>query len=125
MDGIHVLAEWFDCANVPEFRSAEALRALCLEATRKAGLNAVGDCFHQFDPQGVTGTVLLAESHLAIHTWPEEGFATIDAFVCNFMSDNTAKAQQLIDLLRAALKPRRVAEQTVRRGTTAPVRKAA
>ena len=46
-------------------------------------MTVVGDSFHQFEPQGVTGTVLLAESHLAIHTWPEQGFVTIDVYVCN------------------------------------------
>ena len=72
MDGIHLLGEWYGCpADTPEFTRADALRALCLDAARDAGLTIVGDRFHQFEPQGVTGTVLLAESHLAIHTWPE------------------------------------------------------
>jgi S-adenosylmethionine/arginine decarboxylase-like enzyme len=69
--------------------------------------------------------VLLAESHLAIHTWPEERFATVDVFVCNFQHDNTAKATHLLDLLREALAPGRVQEQSIRRGNDAPVRKAA
>lgn len=125
MDGIHLLGEWSDCADTLAFSEAPALRALCLELTERAGLSAVGDRFHQFDPCGVTGTVLLAESHLAIHTWPEDRFATVDVFVCNFQHDNTAKATHLLDLLRAALAPARVREQTIRRGDDAPVRKAA
>ena len=84
MDGIHLLGEWYDCpAHTPEFTRADALRALCLAAVADAQLTLVGECFHQFEPQGVTGTVLLAESHLAIHTWPENGFVTIDVYVCN------------------------------------------
>ena len=78
MDGIHLLGEWFDCSDTLAFSEAPALRALCLALTERAGLSAVGDRFHQFAPRGVTGTVLLAESHLAIHTWPEERFATVD-----------------------------------------------
>src|SRR5947207_14434355 len=118
MDGIHLMGEWFDCAaDAGFFGNAQALRALCLEATAASGLTAVGDQFHQFDPQGVTGTVLLAESHLAIHTWPENGFASVDVFVCNFKSDNTAKARQLFDALREALRPARVHEAAIRRGT--------
>ena len=85
----------------------------------------VGDRFHQFYPGGVTGTVLLAESHLAIHTWPEERFATVDVFVCNFQHDNTAKATLLLDLLREALAPASVQEQAIRRSNDAPVRIAA
>lgn len=125
MDGIHLLGEWFDCADGPAFSRARALRALCLELTEASGLQAVGDRFHQFEPQGVTGTVLLAESHLAIHTWPETRSATVDVFVCNYTSDNTAKAMRLFDALREALRPQRVHEQAIRRGTEERVRRAA
>ena len=65
-----------------------------------AGLTIVGDSFHQFAPQGVTGTVLLAESHLAIHTWPEHGFVTVDVYVCNLATDNTAKAERAVPRAR-------------------------
>ena len=77
MDGIHLLGEWYGCpADTPEFTRADALRDLCVNAARDAGLTVVGERFFQFEPQGVTGTVLLAESHIAIHTWPEAGFVT-------------------------------------------------
>src|SRR6201984_3007766 len=85
MDGIHLLGEWYGCpAGTPVFTRAEALRGACLKAVEDAGLTVVGDRFFQFTPQGVTGTVLLAESHLAIHTWPEHGFVTIDVYGCNY-----------------------------------------
>jgi S-adenosylmethionine decarboxylase proenzyme len=125
MNGIHLLGQWFECAETHAFNDASTLRSLCLALTQRAGLSAVGDRFHQFEPGGVTGTVLLAESHLAIHTWPEERFATVDVFVCNFQHDNTAKATLLLDLLREALAPGRVQEQAIRRSNDAPVRKAA
>jgi S-adenosylmethionine decarboxylase len=126
MDGIHLLGEWFGCpAALPEMIRSDALRSLCLAATQDAGLTAVGDKFHQFAPQGVTGTVLLSESHLAIHTWPETGFVSVDVYVCNFSGDNTAKAQQLFDALRRALQPVRVHERALRRGGLEPVRRAA
>jgi S-adenosylmethionine decarboxylase proenzyme len=117
MDGIHLLGEWYGCpAHTPEFTKAEALRAACLKATTDAGLTIVGDRFHQFAPQGVTGTVLLAESHLAIHTWPEHGFVTVDVYVCNYQSDNTAKAEALFAALEKVLKPARTRFHTIRRG---------
>ena len=126
MDGIHLFGEWFECAeSMPELRSAEALRVLCLSATAAAGLTVVGHTFHQFSPHGVTGTVLLAESHLAIHTWPESGSACIDVFVCNFTVDNSAKAHHLFDSLRTVFRPARVNEQSVRRGGLDAIRKAA
>ena len=126
MDGIHLLGEWFGCpAEAPEMVEAGALRTLCLGATRDAGLTAVGEKFHQFNPQGVTGMVLLAESHLAIHTWPESGFVSVDVYVCNFTADNATRAQHLFDALRSGLRPARVREQRIARGGPEPVRKAA
>jgi S-adenosylmethionine decarboxylase proenzyme len=118
MEGIHLLGEWYDCpADTPELTRAEPLRALCVEAARKAGLTVVGERFFQFEPQGVTGTVLLAESHLAIHTWPEAGFVTVDVYVCNYTTDNTDKAKRLFQALEGALKPSRVRFQEIQRGS--------
>ena len=117
MDGIHLLGEWYGCpADTPEFTRAAPLRELCVAAAEKAGLTVVGDRFFQFEPQGVTGTVLLAESHLAIHTWPEAGFVTVDVYVCNYKTENTAKAERLFEQLEAALKPARKRFQAIRRG---------
>ena len=117
MDGIHLLGEWYGCpADAPVFTRADALRQLCVDAARAAGLTVVGERFHQFEPQGVTGTVLLAESHIAIHTWPEAGFVTVDVYVCNLLTDNTAKAEQVFHALEDALKPTEVRFQSIRRG---------
>ena len=117
MDGIHLLGEWYDCpADTPVFTQAEPLRALCIKAATDSGLTVVGDSFHQFEPQGVTGTVLLAESHIAIHTWPEAGFVTVDVYVCNLQSDNTAKADQVFRALEDAMRPRRTRFQAIHRG---------
>jgi len=116
MDGIHLLGEWYGCpADTPEFTRAEALRDICLKAVEAAGLTVVGDRFFQFNPQGVTGTILLAESHLAIHTWPEAGFVAVDVYVCNYMTDNTDKADRVFRALQAALKPQHTRFQSIRR----------
>jgi S-adenosylmethionine decarboxylase proenzyme len=117
MDGIHLLGEWYGCpADTPEFTTAQALRAACRKAVEAAGLTIVGDNFFQFEPQGVTGTVLLAESHLAVHTWPEAGFVTVDVYVCNYTTDNTAKAERVFRELETVLKPARARFQSIHRG---------
>ena len=117
MDGIHLLGEWYGCAaDAPEMTRAEALRALSLRLSQASGMTIVGDRFFQFEPQGVTGTVLLAESHLAIHTWPEHGFVTIDVYVCNYTTDNTAKAERLFRTMQDALQPQRTKFQAIHRG---------
>jgi len=117
MDGIHLLGEWYGCpAAMPEMTDAGALRTLCLRLSEASGMNIVGDRFFQFEPQGVTGTVLLAESHLAIHTWPEHGFVTIDVYVCNYTTDNTAKAERLFRSMQDVLTPQHTRFQAIHRG---------
>ncbi|MEY2687192.1 MAG: hypothetical protein RL375_1390, partial [Pseudomonadota bacterium] len=91
--------------------------ALCVGAVQAAGLTAVGELFHVFPaPGGVTGMVLLAESHLAVHTWPERGVVTLDVYVCNVSVDNSAAAQSVVDALIAAFAPRQVRRQGWLRG---------
>jgi S-adenosylmethionine/arginine decarboxylase-like enzyme len=63
--------------------------------------------------------VLLAESHLAVHTWPEISGVTIDAYVCNFSDDNSQRAQQLLNQLIAAFAPVRIARQQLQRASPA------
>lgn len=117
MDGIHLLGEWYGCpADTPQMLDAEALRSACLDAVQDSGLTSVGDRFHQFKPQGVTGAVILAESHLAIHTWPEMGSVTLDVYVCNYTTDNTAKARSLFRALQVRLRPACSHFQAIRRG---------
>ena len=107
---------------LPVMHDADALRALCVEAVREAGLGAVADLFHRFTPQpgvgqsGVTGVVLLAESHLAVHTWPELGMVTLDVHVCHRRQDNSAKAQALLARMSAAFAPRETALRRLARG---------
>jgi S-adenosylmethionine decarboxylase proenzyme len=121
MDGIHLLGEWYGCpADKPEMVNADALRRACMDAVARAGLTTVGERFHQFEPQGVTGAVILAESHLAIHTWPEMGAVTIDVYVCNFTTDNTDKAEEVFRHLQGRLAPTRTHFQAIQRGGVGP-----
>ena len=54
-----------------------------LKAAREVGATIIGDSFHRFQPQGISGVVIIAESHLSIHTWPEHLYAAIDIFSCS------------------------------------------
>lgn len=115
--GVHLLGEWYGCNFAAiSLNDAESLRAICLGMARASGLQVVGDAFHQFEPHGVTGTVLLAESHMAIHTWPEKEFVTIDIYVCNHQHDNGDKALNLYGAMRAYFKPARENFSQVSRG---------
>jgi S-adenosylmethionine decarboxylase len=64
----------------------------------------------------VTATVLLAESHLCVHTWPEQGGVTLDVYVCNFGGDHSTKARAVMDALEALFMPRHVERHTLHRG---------
>lgn len=96
------MADLFDCqADLYLLQQFEPVRLACIEAVQTVGLSIVGERFHQFEPVGVTGVILLAESHVAIHTWPEHRFVSLDIYVCHFSADNTAKAERLLqDLIR-------------------------
>jgi len=106
----------------------EALRTTCLDAVATAGLTPVGELFHRFAPtprdgptapSGITGVVLLAESHLAVHTWPELEAATLDVYVCNLGADNSARAETLLAALIDAFRPTAVERHAVERGQLA------
>ena len=123
MQGLHLTADLRDCAGASALLTdSAALRALCLAAVADAGLLAVSELFHCFDPQaerqsGITGVVLLAESHLAVHTWPEIGGVTIDAYVCNFSADNSQRARRLMATLITAFAPQRLTQQQLDRSS--------
>jgi S-adenosylmethionine decarboxylase proenzyme len=126
MRGLHLTADLRGCAAASAVMTAPAaLRSLCLDAVGAAGLTPVGELFHRFAPgaggdgpapSGITGVVLLAESHLAVHTWPELGAATLDVYVCNLGADNSARAELLLAALIAAFAPASVERHALERG---------
>src|SRR5690606_29804180 len=104
---------------------SETLAGLCREAIEKSGLTLVDEKFFKFpewegQPGGVTGAALLAESHLAVHTWPERAGVTLDVYVCNFSTDNSQKAERLLDDLIVAFAPRDQNTNRILRGSRDP-----
>ena len=84
--GRHVLAEFFECdPNV--LNNPTLVEQYMLEAALECGATVVQKCFHLFNPHGVSGVVIISESHLAIHTWPELGYAAVDLFTCGEQCD--------------------------------------
>lgn len=126
MQGLHLPADLSHCdPGRAALTDVAALRALGLAAVADAGLLAVNECFHAFAPGpqgagGVTGVVLLAESHLAVHTWPEIASVTIDVFGCNLSADNGERAELALQAVAAAFAPGQVRRQALQRGPTPP-----
>ncbi len=108
--GRHLIVEVFD-ADPSLLNDAQALEQLLLDAARAAHATVIQSVFHQFSPYGVSGVVVIAESHLAIHTWPEYGYAAIDIFTCGPKMDLDAA----IEVIRAGLGGR-IFQIEIRRG---------
>jgi S-adenosylmethionine decarboxylase len=125
MQGLHLTADLHQCqCDAAWLTDAARLGQHCVQAVGAAGLQAVAQLFHAFPatglgPGGVTATVLLAESHLCVHTWPEQRAVTLDVYVCNFGGDHSAKAHALLDAMIAVFSPGTVQRQALGRGQTA------
>jgi spermidine synthase/S-adenosylmethionine decarboxylase len=125
MQGLHLIADLHQC-TCPEhlLLDAAVLETLCVEACQRHQLTVVGRLFHPFrDAQGnsagVTGAVVLAESHLAIHTWPEIAAVTLDIYVCNYSDDNSARARALFAEVIARFSAGHCETHALRRGELA------
>jgi S-adenosylmethionine decarboxylase len=137
MQGLHLTADLHGCPpDRPVMTDTDALRRLCLRAVEAAGLEPVGELFYRFAPDapvvrdtpariaghdahaptGITGVVLLAESHLAVHTWPEISSVTLDVYVCNLGTDNSERARALMAALVAGFEPTQVQHHALQRG---------
>ena len=81
MVGKHCILELYDC-DPSKLDDEVFLRSAITQAAERAGATLLNLITHQFQPQGVTGLALLAESHISIHTWPEAGYAAVDVFTC-------------------------------------------
>jgi S-adenosylmethionine decarboxylase len=109
--GQHVIADCYGVADAL-LRDAVALEALLRQCAADAGARVIGSHFHSFGSGlGVTGVVLLAESHISVHTWPEAGFAAADLFMCG-----SAQVGRALATLLAGLAPARQRVETVARG---------
>ncbi len=93
--GRHLLVELHDC-DKEALNDLSLLREVMVSAAVDCGAVVLGESFHRFSPQGVSGVVVIAESHLSIHTWPEYGYAAADIFTCGTAVRPEVAAQTLI-----------------------------
>ncbi|WP_457642439.1 adenosylmethionine decarboxylase [Persephonella sp.] len=110
--GLHILADLYG-VEFDKIDHVEDVRELLEGAVKYAGLSKLSSHFHQFHPHGATGVILLEESHISIHTWPEHGYAAIDVYTCGG-KEKTFKAMEYI---LKVLKPKRIDEKVAERGT--------
>ncbi len=98
--GLHLLLELKE-SNPQLLDDLDHVRSVLYGAAKGVGAHVIGESFHQFSPQGVTGILSIAESHISIHTWPEYGYAAADIFTCGSSFEPRDAAQIMIELFES------------------------
>jgi S-adenosylmethionine decarboxylase len=101
--GKHYLVDLKQC-DPKTIEEVAITREIFLEAAREANATVMGELFHQFQPVGVSGVLLIAESHISVHTWPEDCFASVDIFTCGEEMD----PEKAIEVLTRGFRAERV-----------------
>ena len=109
--GNHILVEFYNCDR-DIMNDAKYIEKVMNEASILSGATVVGSHFHTFNPYGVSGVVIIAESHLSIHTWPEYGYAAVDIFTCGDLID----ADKAFEHLKTGFKAAHTATIEMKRG---------
>ena len=109
--GKHVFLDLYDCDSAL-LNDITALEKIMLEAAHVANATVIKAHFHQFSPQGISGSVIIAESHFNIHSWPEHGYAAVDLFTCG----TSLQDEKAVDYLVQKLNSARHETKTVKRG---------
>lgn len=109
--GNHYLIDYYEC-NSDILSIVEKIKEIMLEAGKKGNLHIVGECFHQFKPYGVSGVLILKESHFTIHTWPEYNYASVDLYLC----DRTVNVMKITEYLFVELKAKNYKIDEIQRG---------
>jgi len=122
MKGLHLTADLYRCRCDPAWLTdAGRLGPWCVAAVQAGACRWFDQLSNTFPaggkgPGGVTATVLLAESHVCLHTWPEERSVTVDVYVCNFSGDHSAKAGGLMSTLIDRFQPEWTEQRSLDRG---------
>ena len=109
--GSHFLVELIDCSP-DKLKKAQDVKQIMNQVVQKSKSSMVGSTFHQFQPEGVSGIILIEESHFAIHTWPEVSYAAADIFTCGHEMDPYVA----IEVMKEMFEAKEVRYQVVKRG---------
>ena len=115
MLGKHLIIELFDCDS-RIISDLKAVEKHLIEAIRLSGATIIRSFFHLFPPDGVSGIVVVAESHFSIHTWPEYGYSALDIFTCG----DRIKSKEALNYLKKHLKARNSSTMELQRGPSGP-----
>ncbi len=108
--GTHVLGNLHGCPS-ELLEKVDVVKGILEKTVSDAKLHAVGEAFHQFEPMGVTGVIVLSESHLSVHTWPETGVVAVDVFTCG----KEGNAELAFDILSGLFRAGKIEKNKVQR----------
>jgi len=114
--GSHLLIEMYGCDSI-SLENEVSVGGAMRRAADESKATVVAQSFHEFKPFGVSGAVIIQESHYTVHTWPEHGFAAVDLFYCG----GTVEVQKAVEVLKSSFKPKRMMFLVVRRGLQSEV----
>jgi len=109
--GVHIVSDLYGCDS-KRLMEMDEIKKVIETTVEKSGLTKIKSSFHQFDPYGVTGFVLLSESHLAVHTWPEYGYVSLDVYSCGPPDSSFSAHKRIIDFF----KPKKSSTRVFTRG---------
>ncbi len=107
----HQIIEFNDCEE-KRIKDVDFIREIFLEAAKIGNATIVNECFHEFSPYGVTGVLVISESHISIHTWPEFEYVAVDVFSCN----NKVRHDKIFKYLKEKLKSQNSSSISINRG---------
>ena len=107
----HQIIEFNNCEE-SKIDNSDFVRKIFLEAAKLGNATIVNECFHEFSPYGITGVLVIAESHISIHTWPEHKYAAVDIFSCG----NKVNINKIINYLKDELRCKNFSSISINRG---------
>ncbi len=110
--GIHIIADFYG-VDKEKITYVEQMKPIFEETVRYAGLTKISSDYYQFRPKGCSGVVLIAESHLSFHTWPEHELITLDIYTCG----DPKQAYLALEYLERTLRPKKISQMVIERGT--------
>lgn len=115
--GIHLLADFYQCQDsLNLLKNIKLLKKVVFKISQEAGFQVINTLFYKFPDQGgITGLILVSESHIAIHTWPEKRFLNLDIFLCNFKKDNSLKIKKTFQAFQIIFQPKKILKKEFRR----------
>lgn len=114
LTGLHVLGEIYTKEGGASLSLAQT-KNIISKIIKENGFRELGSSYYQFPKGGFSGIINVAESHIAVHTWPELNYVTLDVYICNFRKDNSGASKKIFDEISEIFKPLKITKRLIGR----------